>query len=99
MIIFILLPSKYNGLIIGAHTIIALSIIILFFLLPFLFLIILVLDLIKKRYKIVLKNIIIIVLLFLGSYGLKKYILDVYVYETYEEPTDLPMAQPPMEYE
>lgn len=46
-----------------------------------------------------LKNIIIIVLLFLGSYGLKKYILDVYVYETYEEPTDLPMAQPPMEYE
>ncbi len=95
--VFILLPSKYNGLIFGAHPIIALSIIILFYLLPIFFLIILVLDVIRKRYKMILKNIIIVALLFLGSYGLRKYILDIYVYDSYIESTELPIALPPNE--
>lgn len=95
-----MLPAWCNGLIFGrCPAFVGISIIVLFYLLPIFFLIILVLDVIRKRYKTVLKNIIIVVLLFLGSYGIKKYVLDIYVYKTHKEPTDLPMAEPPMKYE
>ncbi len=79
-LIITILPTKYNGIPFGAHPIIALSIIFLFYLLPVFFLIIIVLDLINKRFKIAIKNILIVVTLFFLTWGLKKYILDTYVY-------------------
>jgi hypothetical protein len=80
LVIFILLPTKYNGIPFGAHPIIALSIYTLLVLLPLMLIIIIVLDVINKRFKIAIKNILIVITLFFLTWGLKKYILDTYVY-------------------
>lgn len=80
LVIFILLPTKYNGIPFGAHPIIALSIYALVVLLPVMLIIIIILDVIKKRFKIAIKNILIVIALFFLTWGLKKYILDTYFY-------------------
>lgn len=95
LLIITILPIKYNGIPFGAHPIIALSIYVLVVLLPIFLLIILILDLINKRFKIVIKNILIIAVLFFLTWGLKKHILDVYLYSKPDTSNEIP-AEPPM---
>ncbi len=90
-----LLPSKYNGLTYGAYPVIALSIIVLFYLLPVFFLVILVLDIVLKRYRPAVKNILVAVLLFIGCYCVRNFILEPYIYDQSEE-SHLPAAMPPL---
>lgn len=95
LLIITILPTKYNGVPFGAHPIIALSIYALVVLLPIFVLIILILDIINKRFKIVIKNILIIAVLFFFTWGLKNQILDVYLYTKPDTSKEIP-AEPPM---
>lgn len=81
LVIFTILPPKYNGLMYSSTpAFIALSILFLFYILPVFLAIILVIDVINKRFKTAFNNVIIAVLLYLAFYGIRVYFLDVYIY-------------------
>ena len=95
-LIITILPTKYNGIPFGAHPIIALSIYTLIILLPIQLLLILVLEIINKRFKVVFKNILIIIAIFAFTWFFKTQILDIYVYSKPHTSKEVP-AEPPME--
>ena len=96
LIMITFFPRYINPVFGGGSAIFAVSIIILFYLLPIIFLIIVILDLINKRFKIVLKNVLRVIILFLFTWFLKKQVLDVYVYPKPDTSKEIP-ASPPME--
>lgn len=77
-------------------SIIGLSLIILFYFLPFLFLLITISDLYRKSYRTAINNIIIVLVLFVVVYTLKVFVLDKHVYNKYEDDS-IEEAAPPME--